>query len=656
MLRVPMSVMDMVFTVRANLHLMKLVSSFAEGKYPMKVVGLDHMDVMTLKSLSSDAQLAAFAIELSDRELWGPAIVLLEACGNLRQRLALEFTEYGGLGAPPCPEMVEEPLAWDFGSGSSHLWDGLVPTSPPEVGLVIVGYRGDGGTTADYSGTIFACSGEGFVFAYTKETWYRSPESLLMDNVEWFQDDVLLSPKAIGHESTVLIARRAAYISTHGEPRDLEDGHELSVSDFGRFLRASGELACRFRWVVTQLCHGKRHPTRDDLKAIRSRCPTRPAALDWPTVTPTLYDEMKDQAPPDDGTTVGSVLWDYLKVQEVSEAVLVGIRQLAHLPVRPVDADTYNPGLAFIAKGVGAHELASDCDDLVSEARHTSLCTCSVGRVVVIPEAASGLLLPNLTKKVVASHILPFEHSTAEIIKLGPAVLRALDLDSKPNVVATLAGMLRSDVTSLTNLFGKKTLDVATPLFREQEWKISTILSKCHQEFAVDGAQVARVVISVLGQAGVQPVTGRGPYRCYMDMIHSAYRPAPAGVFIDCDRPVPLDGTNVYSGDWVEGRPPERWLMPQTAFKRLVGQPAVSILLSGDFHLTEDIPLEVYEGPLENLVTWVRGDPARRVWLTVQHSPSVKLTARSTVHVSLVMREGERESPPMVASNLGAGM
>lgn len=229
---------------------------------------------------------------------------------------------------------------------------------------------------------------------------------------------------------------------------------------------------------------------------------------------------------------------------------------------------SFSPVVACILGETKARSLPDSATELGRRAAFPVLIECSLGLAVTLPAVETVYIAPRLGIKVDPSQLVPYGHSTGEVVARLPQILNILHLDQNPEYMEWLVQRVKDDATCVTTLGGAGGYDVLMRHLDGSRWSMRNLYDEAAElAKGVDGKRLGTLCITALRANGaVYGSSGKG-LTCWLDQVEALCRPAKRdGVVLEVDAGTDLAGEevcldkgdflaiNLQKGGWWQGK------------------------------------------------------------------------------------------------------
>lgn len=214
-------------------------------------------------------------------------------------------------------------------------------------------------------------------------------------------------------------------------------------------------------------------------------------------------------------------------------------------PKRVQDRD-FSPVVACILGERRARKLPESATALGRRAGHPVLTECSLGLAVSLPAVETVYIAPRLDNKVSPSNLVPYSHSTGEVVARLPHILNILRLDQSPEYMDWLLQRVRDDAACVTTLGGAGGYDVLMRHLDGSKWSMRTLYDEALEiAKGVDGRRLGTLCISALRANGAAYGSGGTGGTYWLDANASLCPPVDRDVTLTVDADIDLGGEEV---------------------------------------------------------------------------------------------------------------
>eukprot|EP00752_Nemacystus_decipiens_P003528 g3254.t1 len=216
-------------------------------------------------------------------------------------------------------------------------------------------------------------------------------------------------------------------------------------------------------------------------------------------------------------------------------------------PKRLEDRD-FSPVIACILgeTETKARKLPASATELGRREGFPVLTKCSLGLAVALPAVETVYIAPRLENKVSQSHLVPYGHSTGEVVARLPQILNLLRLDQNGEYMDWLLKRVKDDVTCVTTLGGVGGYDVLMRYLDGSEFSVRALYDEAlEMAEGVDGKRLGTLCISALRANGAGYGSDGTALTHWLDAIGTLSKRVDRDVFLTLDAGMDLAGEQV---------------------------------------------------------------------------------------------------------------
>lgn len=556
----------------ANLHsnwsLTRLLSKIAGSEREYCVLGSEQIDDFAFLSLKTDTQRSLLRVQLACSEGenfltdWTPA--LSEKSGEHEATVKASLKNLGfdveGL-------LTQVRCASGWCAGSEKLLRARVRTRRQFVWgdyvgvreFKVLGYRSGPGDLLALGGELFVSLDDDPVVIDLDNmlvTWLDADTRDVGETLEC-HFELGSSPET---EAMFLAVRVFTYCASGRGPTGLARKSSETVGDAFRSLKlctgSSEKLLRAYISELQNLTSGQEAPTVEVLR--------RRAGLGGET-GPLRRTTMKNVLDGLEGKFIidavpsGPILsFQFLSPDAGMRAAEAAAEEIANSygvePSRVPDPD-FSPVVACILGEKKARRLPDSATKLGRRAGKPVLTKCSLGLAVSLPAVETVYIAPRLGVTVSPSHLVPYTHSTGEVVARLPQILNILRLDQNEDYMRWLVERVKEDATCVTTLGGAGGYDVLMHHLDGSEFSMRTLYDEALETAkGVDGRRLGTLCITALRANGAVYGSGGTGSTSWLDAVNMLCQSEKRdGVTLLVDTAVDLAGqeTNLEKGGFL---------------------------------------------------------------------------------------------------------
>lgn len=544
--------------LHSNWSLIQLLSKIAGSEREYCVLGSEQIDDLAFLSLETDTQRSLLREQLakSEPDCWWSE-ELIKFSGKHRQTLMVSLDSLGFRQQGMRPEKCDS--GWC--AGHEGLLGARVKKRLPFawgdfVGVrdfKVLGYRSGPGDLVAISGELFLSLDSNPVVIDVERmriTWLDADTQDFGETLDC-HFELGSRPKT---EAMFLAVRVFTYNASQRPARPSSETSEDAFRSLKLCTGNSEKILRAYLGQLRNLTSGQETPTRDVLLRRAGLGGERGPLLR--TTTKKVLDRLEREFLSDDVPSEPILSFQVLAPDAGMRAAAAAAKEIANsCGVKPKEIEDkyFTPVVACLGESV-ARRLPEAAKDLAKRSAFPVLTTCSLGLAVALPSVETVYIAPRLESIVSPSHLVPYRHSTGEVVARLPQILNILRLDQNPEYMEWLLQRVKDDATCVTTLGGAGGYDVLMRHLDGSEWSMRTLYDEAFEMAeGFDGKRLGTLCISALKANGA--VYGSGTHMtCWLDAVAALRSPEERNnIVLTLDAGIDLAGEEVVTdkGDFL---------------------------------------------------------------------------------------------------------